>query len=131
MTTPPAGISDVDWLATPPSVRALVMAQQEQIQLLQQQLTALATELASLRERIGRNSRNSSRPPSSDGPGLSRPPAAKVVAASVVGSRGIPEQGRNCCRSSALTRWSSTTLTPAATAAPFCRVRIRSHCAIR
>jgi hypothetical protein len=34
------------------------------------QLTALVTELASLREQIGRSSRNSSRPPSSDGPGF-------------------------------------------------------------
>jgi len=70
MTTPPAGISEMDWLATPVSVRALVLAQQEQIESLQQQLTALATELASLHERIGRNSRNSSRPPSSDGLGV-------------------------------------------------------------
>jgi hypothetical protein len=37
---------------------------------LRQQLTALATELASLRERIGRKWRNSSRPPSSDGTGF-------------------------------------------------------------
>jgi hypothetical protein len=47
MTTPPSGISEADWLATAARVRALVMAQQEQIQLLQQQLTALTTELAS------------------------------------------------------------------------------------
>jgi len=34
---------------------------------LRAELTALATELASLRDRIGRTSRNSSKPPSSDG----------------------------------------------------------------
>lgn len=42
-------------------------------ELMRQQLTALAAELASLRERIGRNSRNSSKPPSSDGQGFKPP----------------------------------------------------------
>jgi transposase len=77
MTTAPAGISGADWLATPPSVRSLILSQQEEIRVLRQeneqmrqQLTALAAELASLRERIGRNSRNSSKPPSSDGQGF-------------------------------------------------------------
>ena len=41
-------------------------------------LTALAAELGSLRERIGRSSRNSSKPPSSDGPGLSRQSGLKA-----------------------------------------------------
>jgi transposase len=44
---------------------------------LRAQLTALATELASLRERIGRTSRNSSKPPSSDGPGFKPPERRK------------------------------------------------------
>jgi hypothetical protein len=53
------------------------LAHQEEIGVLRQeneqmrqQLTALAAELASLRERIGRNSRNSSKPPSSDSQGF-------------------------------------------------------------
>jgi hypothetical protein len=78
MTIPPAGISEADWQATPAGIRSLILSQQQEIQVLRQeneqlrvQLTALATELASLRERIGRSSRNSSKPPSSDGPGLS------------------------------------------------------------
>ena len=48
-------------MATPPSVRSLILSQQEEIRVLRQeneqmhqQLTALAAELASLRERIGR-----------------------------------------------------------------------------
>jgi hypothetical protein len=76
MTTPPAGISDSDWQATPAGVRTLILSQQQEIQVLRQddeqlraQLTVLASELASLRERISRTSRNSSQPPSSDGPG--------------------------------------------------------------
>ncbi len=76
MDAAPAGISKADWLAWPASARALIRTQQEETLALRQeneqlraQLTALATELASLRERIGRSSRNSSKPPSSDGPG--------------------------------------------------------------
>jgi hypothetical protein len=48
----------------------LIFPQQEEIEQLRAQLTALATELANLRERIGRSSRNSSTPPSSDGSDL-------------------------------------------------------------
>ena len=70
MTTSPAGISEADWHATSASVRALILAQQDENEQLRAQLTALATELASLRERIGRTSRNSSKPPSSDGQGF-------------------------------------------------------------
>jgi hypothetical protein len=84
MSTPPSGIPEADWLATPASVRTLILAQQQEIQALRQeneqlrtQLTALATELASLRERIGRSSRNSSKPPSSDGPGFKPPERRK------------------------------------------------------
>ena len=83
MSSAPAGIPEADWLATPASVRALILAQQQEIQALRRendelrsQLTALATELASLREQIGRSSRNSSKPPSSDGPGF-KPPERK------------------------------------------------------
>jgi hypothetical protein len=70
MGAPPAGISEADWLATPVAVRALLLAQQEEIEQLRAQFTAFATELANLRERIGRSSRNSSKPPSSGGPGF-------------------------------------------------------------
>jgi hypothetical protein len=63
MSVPPAGISEADFTATPASVRELVgqvQALREENERLRLQLTALATELAELRERIGRNSRNSS-----------------------------------------------------------------------
>ena len=75
MGSPPTGISEADWSATPVGVRAGFLElvqhgqeQKEEIEQLRVQLTALATELASLREQIGRSSRNSSKPPSSDGP---------------------------------------------------------------
>jgi hypothetical protein len=60
MTTPPAGISDADWVSWPAGARDLIVAQLEEIEQLRTQLTVLATELASLREQIGRSSRNSS-----------------------------------------------------------------------
>jgi len=76
MSTPPAGIPEVDWLSWPPEARQFILVQQQEIEQLRSQLTALATELAQLRERIGRSSRNSSKPPSSDGPGF-KPPARR------------------------------------------------------
>ena len=73
MSTPPAEIPEADWLSWPPEARQFILAQQQEIEQLRSQLTALATELASLREQIGRSSRNSSKPPSSDGPGFKPP----------------------------------------------------------
>jgi hypothetical protein len=67
MGAPPAGISEADRLATPFAVLALISAQQEEIKQHLVQLTVLSTELASLRERIGRSSRNFSKQPSCDG----------------------------------------------------------------
>jgi transposase len=100
MSTPPAGIPETDWLATPASVRTLILAQQQEIQALRQendelrgQLTALATELASLRERIGRSSRNSSKPPSSDGPGFRPPERRKGSGRKRGGQPGHPGSG--------------------------------------
>jgi len=64
---PPLGISPADWDATPPSVRAVVLALLDQVQTLH----ARVTELEHQRQR---HSGNSSRPPSSDPP--SAPPRA-------------------------------------------------------
>jgi hypothetical protein len=77
MSTTTAGIAETDWLATHPAVRAFILVQQQEIEQLRSQLTALATELASLWERIGRTSRNSSKPHSSDDPGF-KPPVAPL-----------------------------------------------------
>lgn len=54
-------ISEEDWRQTPPAVRALVVQQQEL-------LTKLIKRVEELEARLGQNSRNSSRPPSSDSP---------------------------------------------------------------
>jgi hypothetical protein len=46
MSTPPAGIPEADWLTWPPEARAFILAQQQEIEQLRSQLTALASELA-------------------------------------------------------------------------------------
>ena len=100
MSTPPAGIPAADWLSWPAGARQLILAQREEIQALRRendelraQLTALATELASLRERIGRSSRNSSKPPSSDGPGFKPPERRKGSGRKRGGQPGHPGSG--------------------------------------
>jgi transposase len=93
MSTIPAGISEADWLATPAAVRVFILAQQQEIEQLRSQLTALATELAGLRERIGRSSRNSSKPPSSDGPGFKPPERRKGSGRKRGGQPGHPGSG--------------------------------------
>jgi transposase len=100
MNTTPAGISEADWQATPTAVGAFILdqqaelqAQQHEIEQLRNQFTALATELASLRERIGRSSRNSSKPPSSDGPGFKPPEQRKGSSRKRGGQHDHPGSG--------------------------------------
>ncbi|MGI8448530.1 MAG: IS66 family transposase [Streptosporangiaceae bacterium] len=68
----PGGISAEDWSATPAAVRALVQAQQHQLEVQEAQLQLVTARLATLEERLQQTSRTSSRPPSSDPP--SAPP---------------------------------------------------------
>ncbi len=84
------GISEEDWNSTPQSVKTALSALQHQARLLEIRFSAyeqklatleakeaeierLKTEVAALRERLGQNSSNSSRPPSSDPPQATRP----------------------------------------------------------
>jgi len=79
------GISEQDWKATPLSVRAALLALEQQVRLMGIRFSAyekqiaslreqvaqvddLKAEVAELRERLGQNSRNSSKSPSSDPP---------------------------------------------------------------
>jgi transposase len=69
MSRPPElSLTEEDWNQTPPAVQAVVVALWQQVQALQVQVTTLQAEVAQLREQLGRNSQNSSPPPSSDGP---------------------------------------------------------------
>jgi len=72
---PELPITEEDWNRTPPAVQAVVIALWQQVQALQAQVAALQAEVAQLREQLGRNSQNSSKPPSSDA--LSAPPRPK------------------------------------------------------
>jgi len=62
------------WEQVPPVVQAALWVLMEGYE---RRIRALEGEVAELKERLGRNSQNSSQPPSSDGPhGKRRPPAA-------------------------------------------------------
>jgi len=100
MLPPPAGISESDWEATPPTVRALVGQ-------LITQLESLSARVTQLEEQMGRSSRNSSKPPSSDGSGYrcaealraTSPQArgrAKPLVANALARRAIPVQAATC-----------------------------------
>ena len=66
----PAGIPQDVWEASHPLMRELVLEQARRIEELTVQLNALASRVAQLEEQKGRSSRNSSKPPSSDGKGF-------------------------------------------------------------
>ena len=68
-------------------------ASRQENEQLRAQLTAVATELANLREQIGRSSRNSSKPPSSDGPGFKPPERRKGSGRKRGGQQGHPGSG--------------------------------------
>ncbi len=93
MSTPPSWISEAAWVSWPAGAKELILSQQEEIEELRVKLTTLATELAQFRERISRNSRNSSKPPSSDGPGFKPPERRKSSGGKRGGQQGHPGSG--------------------------------------
>jgi transposase len=98
----PASISVEDWVATPPAVRTLVVsllatveAQQNRIAELEQSVAQLQARLAELEERVRQNSRNSSKPPSSDAPTAPPRPKQPASGRKVGGQPGHPGKGRS------------------------------------
>ena len=70
----PTPFSAEEWAQTPPAVQEFVLALSAHVQ-------KLETELSALRERVNRNSRNSSKPPSSDGPAAPPRPRKRAKSA--------------------------------------------------
>jgi len=64
-------LSAEEWAQTPAAVRGFVLSLLVHVQ-------ELEAEIAALRERVNRDSHNSSKPPSSDGPGGSRKPRRRA-----------------------------------------------------
>ena len=105
---PPPDISSRDWQATPESVQTLVytllaavdeMQQivgqlQRQIEQQQRQIEQQRKRINDLEERVGKNSRNSSKPPSSDPPNVKKPPPKKQGQRKQGGQPGHAGRGR-------------------------------------
>ena len=91
---PELSISEEDWSHTPPAVQTVVIALWQQVQTLPAQVTTLQAEVAQLREQLGRNSQNSSKPPSSDAPSAPPRPKRNPSGRKPGGQPGHPGQGR-------------------------------------
>jgi transposase len=94
-------ITEEDWNHTPPAVQAVVNTLWQQVQTfqaqvanLQAQVGALQAEVAQLREQLGRNSQNSSQPPSSDGPSARPRPKRPLSGRKPGGQAGHLGHGR-------------------------------------
>jgi transposase len=84
---PDLPISEEDWNQTPRAVQALLLT-------LWQQVAELRAEVAQLREQVGRNSQNSSQPPSSDPPNAPPRPKRTASGRKAGGQTGHPGHGR-------------------------------------
>jgi transposase len=90
-----------DWEQTPISVQVVLItlwqvngSLKPQVTLQQEQIARLERELARLREQVNKNSQNSSKPPSSDGPGVPPRPKAEPSGRKVGGQKGHHGHGR-------------------------------------
>jgi transposase len=96
LTLPPT-----DWERTPPSVQMIVVVLWQanqgfkpQVAALQEQVTILQAEVERLREQVNRNSRNSSKPPSSDPPHMRQYPKREKSGRKRGGQKGHAGKGR-------------------------------------
>jgi transposase len=102
MNLPPElPISAEDWENTPATVQAVVIllwqenqTLKAQVAKLEQQVEGLQVEVGKLRERVNKNSQNSSKPPSSDPPQTPRYPKPEPSGAKKGGQQGHHGHGR-------------------------------------
>lgn len=99
----PAGlpIPPEDWEKVPSSVEGLVVLLWDENQILKEQVVRLQTqatkiqgEIDKLHERVGKNSQNSSKPPSSDPPQTPKYPKAELTGEKKGGRKGHHGHGR-------------------------------------
>jgi hypothetical protein len=91
---PPAEISVKEWERTPESVQDLVYKLMAVVDEMQQVVPQMQQRINQLEEQVGKNSRNSSKPPSSDGPQVKKPPAKEKGNRKRGGQPGHPGRGR-------------------------------------
>jgi len=102
MNVPPdLTIPPTDWDRTPPSVQMIVSVLwqvnqgfEPQVAALQEQVAILQAEVERLREQANRNSRNSSKPPSSDPPHMRQYPKREKSGRKRGGQKGHAGKGR-------------------------------------
>jgi transposase len=94
-------IPQEDWERTPLSVQTVVVmlwnenaSLKQQVVMLQQQVARLETEVKGLREQVNKNSQNSSKPPSSDGPRTPPKPKPEPSGRKAGGQKGHHGHGR-------------------------------------
>lgn len=126
-----------DWGDTPLAVRTALLALQQQVRLMGIRFTAyekqlaglreqvtqvddLKAEIAELRERLGQNSSNSSRPPSSDPPSYKPQPRREPKGRKRGGQPGHQGSARGSCRSTKSITSSNSSPPPALVAAAGC-----------
>lgn len=82
------------WERTPPEAQALILSLIEQVQILSRRLDELEATNRKLLERLGKNSRNSSKPPSSDRQRVKRAPPRQSSGKKRGGQPGHPRAVR-------------------------------------
>ena len=101
---PELPITEEDWSQTPPSVQAVVCSLWQRVQVMQAQVDRVQKEVHELHEQLGRNSQNSSQPPSTDGPKARARPKRTPSGRKAGGQKGHEGHGRKLVPSERVTQ---------------------------